>query len=371
MATSGLLIDVEVTSEFPPLPLPLRHPAQTGLLDELETLDIPFLQPTRYRKRARADHESFAPQGSPLGFEEAPSGAANHVGQVDVPESGPSLAVDLRRDEVSRVKTAPPLVSDKVSKANQVFESVTKPFCPSHVELNWVMKSKPFHIREEAAVRKYIKGKPELLFDGSDKNNPFFKWGVRYIPPPSQGPLCRTVVISGIPKTASLDQVLARVRGGMVFSASLLDTTTINGGLSAMIVFVQVQGVLGFLRRVERDGLFIGLAPVQVRLISTPTFPMSPEMSKDVLSGGNTRCLIIVAKSAKLALKTETYRILRKTHLAALVEGLSDVVPSSTIIVRFFSIPAAVMANTRLVNDSKFSRAVRIRPAADPCAQGN
>jgi len=198
------------------------------------------------------------------------------------------------------------------------------------------------------------------------KNNMFFQWGSRYIPSPDADNVYRAVVIEELPLHVTLDQILLRIHGGQIYSASLFDTTplTLTGSPTAMITFVNQDGALAFLRRVAREGFYVGFALARVRPVPTPTYLMSTTMEDFILRRGGTRCLVV--KSRHPMIKKSLHSALAKSSFSTHVECFGDRDGEGVVTVRFHSIGMAMRAYEFLSSQDIFKGKVKFE--TDPCS---
>lgn len=217
--------------------------------------------------------------------------------------------------------------------------------------------------QEELAAAEYVKHH-RVVFKGVN-DIPVFQWGLRYIPGPGSDNIFRTVIIDMLPTTATLDRILLHIRGGAIFSASLMDTSTITGCPTAMITFVHQTGAVNFLRRVARDGFYVGISRVQVRPVPTPTYLMATETETQIYRLGRTRCLSLVSRLK--GLKKAIHQVLSQSRLRHYVECFGEHDPDGEVTVRFHSVRMAGVAYMALATDPKL-KGVAVKPAADPCS---
>ncbi|KAF3386828.1 hypothetical protein F1880_001363 [Penicillium rolfsii] len=301
--------------------------------------------------------EPIVREGSPIGFDEdfevdlaasQDSVIALNLSQVNLPETARTLG-DSRRDlKLELAKTTP---------------SVANPY-PGW--LRWLIsESGVFESQqEELSAVHYGKSHDNLFKNVHD--NSFFQWGLRFIPGPGQENIFRTMVIECLPKTVTLDRILPQIRGGAVFSASLMDTFAISGYATALITFVHQAGALNFLRLVARHGFFLGISPAQVRPVPTPTYLMSKEIETQIFQFGRTRCVLVSSDNHK-SLKQDVSRVLSQSRLRHSVERFGERDADGEVTVRFDSIKMAWAACLLLASDSKL-QGVLIKPAVDPCS---
>ncbi|RAL63030.1 hypothetical protein DID88_004115 [Monilinia fructigena] len=67
----------------------------------------------------------------------------------------------------------------------------------------------------------------------------YFRHGVSFIPKEDDVDTLRGVLIGGLPTDIELRDVLARVRGGRIYSSVLLNTMSISGSNSALVTFIK------------------------------------------------------------------------------------------------------------------------------------
>ncbi|KAE8448368.1 hypothetical protein EG329_009612 [Mollisiaceae sp. DMI_Dod_QoI] len=123
----------------------------------------------------------------------------------------------------------------------------------------------------------------------------FFRYGIQYRPDATDSNYARTVHINNLPENTELREVIARVRGGEILGATLLNTVKLTGGMTARVVF-KLEGAA------EDYALYAAEHPItfgenkrvaQVILIDTPTYPLNAGQHARVRAGEQTRCLAI------------------------------------------------------------------------------
>lgn len=214
---------------------------------------------------------------------------------------------------------------------------------------------------EEVGAARY----PGNIIGRPLTENMFFQWGLRYTPPVHTGDLYRSVLIEKLRQGVSLDEILPRIRGGQIYSASLCDTSAITKYWTALIVFVHEAGASAFLRRVELEGLYVGFTAVSVRRVPTPTYLINPAMVQVIHSQHRTRCLAVVA-SPNPTLKATLHKNLTNSGLGAQVECFGEKDPEGVTSIRFHSIKAATRAYEMLADTKDLKATVQF--AADPCS---
>lgn len=204
----------------------------------------------------------------------------------------------------------------------------------------------------------------ENTIDRRLKDSPFFQWGLRYLPRSHAENIYRAVLIEMLPSGVSLDQILPRIRGGQVYSATLCDTSAITNAWTALIIFVQEKGAEAFLRRVALEGFYVGFKPVLVRRVSTPTYILNSTMVQQLQNTAATRCLAV--SSNQDTLKGTLHQLLTQTSLHKQVECFGEHDEQGVATIRFNSIRAAMRAYELLAR-SKILKA-SVRYDADPCS---
>lgn len=198
------------------------------------------------------------------------------------------------------------------------------------------------------------------------KNNMFFQYGLRYVPPLDADNFYRAIVIEDLPRHVTLDQILPQIRGGQIYCASLLDTTPrmLTGSPTAMITFVNHNGALAFLRRIAREGFYVGITRVRVRPVPTPTYLMSASMENEVLRNDRTRCLVVNSRNP--AIKKILHGVLAKSSFSTHVESFGERDGEGVVTVRFHSIKVAMRAYELLMSQKIFQGVVKFD--TDPCS---
>ena len=142
-----------------------------------------------------------------------------------------------------------------------------------------------------------------------------FRYGIQYVPEEDDENYFRTVCISNLPKNVELRDVLARVRGGLVASAVLMDTRRLMGGkMSAMVVFVEDYDAQAFVDYVSAHPIIFDCDDkaqnTVVIPIPTPTYPMFQGLKKRMKHDRKgTRCIAIRNVPGQLSLSKLQYDI--------------------------------------------------------------
>jgi hypothetical protein len=196
----------------------------------------------------------------------------------------------------------------------------------------------------------------------------FFRYGIRYTPGETDSNFQRTVQISNLPHDIELREVLARVRGGEIVSAILLDTKKLLSVMSARIEFLNEGAAEEYVLSAEMYPISFGDPPqcATVTLVPTPTWPVRlPTRNKVNL--GQTRCLRIPNFPADFSLKGLERELTRGNgyRAAALVGIYLD--ETMTLHLEFSNVDAAGSAFGILTSFREF-RGLEVGWEKDPCA---
>ena len=118
-----------------------------------------------------------------------------------------------------------------------------------------------------------------------------FKYGVRFDPDPSEHNIYRTITINGLPLDMTISTLLGKVRGGLVVDAKLLNIKEISGSKAALITFFHEHSALAYEEYAESHPRLFNNPSVEVKTLSTPTWPLSFSLRKAIEEHKYTRCL--------------------------------------------------------------------------------
>ncbi|CAD6441505.1 8c131974-e9c7-419f-966b-99c870b2d75e [Sclerotinia trifoliorum] len=129
----------------------------------------------------------------------------------------------------------------------------------------------------------------------------YFRYGVVYVPKADDRDTLRGVHIGGLPKDIGLRDVLARVRGGRIYSSVLLDTMNVSGSNSALITFMNQANAEAYVEYANAHPITFGTSDSAeenqtkaiITHLHTPTFPFSPAKLKAIFEFNRTRILTI------------------------------------------------------------------------------
>ncbi|EED18708.1 conserved hypothetical protein [Talaromyces stipitatus ATCC 10500] len=200
----------------------------------------------------------------------------------------------------------------------------------------------------------------------------FFQYGLRYIPKPGDKDAYRTVRIENLPNGTTLDELLAHIHCGDVFSADLLNTLSITGYHTGRVVFLHQKSAEKFCRSVKKRGLEIQGTPAHVTLEKTATYPVGMSLRAAIRDHGCTRCVLV--DEVPEALIECIDGVVGTPHLKNSVEHYSrsycdEEYPEQTklrVCVRFHSMRAAAYAYDELQRNI-FLRHCILTYDKDPC----
>jgi hypothetical protein len=194
----------------------------------------------------------------------------------------------------------------------------------------------------------------------------FFRYGVRFQPSPAMPNTFQTLSFMNLPRSVTMQELMAKIRGGIVVSCQLLDTTSITGSFSARVRFLQESAALAYDDFSAANPIILHGRKARVSIVRTPTFPLSSPMLERIIQGGRTRCLEIsnipeaIAASRLLSdLKIPSVQTTGIEHMQMRKKRVLDL--------RFSSIWHAERAYAKLVTLRDY-RGCGIAWAKDPCA---
>ena len=194
-----------------------------------------------------------------------------------------------------------------------------------------------------------------------------FAHGLRFRPGLEGTNVYRTLLITNLPADLTLAKLLDEVRGGVIFDAQLLNTTSITGSHSAIITFLNQDAAIAYKGYVTKYAIVFHGLLTKVSML-TPTWPIKPQHYKQILDHKQTRCLEIhefphSVEADELTAVLRTCPVQSNTWLVR-----ADLTKDSIFNLQFSSIEHASRAYDNL---SKFKRFAKcsIKFASDPCAQ--
>ena len=221
---------------------------------------------------------------------------------------------------------------------------------------------------EQERERVVSVNRHEVLNGGERNMFPdLFRYGIRYIPRNNERDVYRTVIISGLPSNMTLMKLLGKVRGGMVIDASILDTTAITQGRSALVTFLHENSAVAYKNYTAEHPLKFDGSAARVDIVRTPTWPI-PANLLALIHQGRTRCF----EARKFPNGTSITAIKRQLTKSSVMKSSSlesiEMAKDNVLSLRFASVMAAGNKAAHLQRTRSLSGCV-IKYVPDPCAQ--
>lgn len=194
----------------------------------------------------------------------------------------------------------------------------------------------------------------------------FFRYGIQYNPPEGDSTAYRTVMITNLPTDTSLNSLLDRVRGGLVVSATVLDSRSITNSLSAIVVFLEASAAASYANFACTHEIRFSGRVAKVTRLSKATWPMPMLLQKAISEGNSTRCIELLCMPGTLS-ETQLRCDLQLHHLKIDMVEKIQVDDTGVILISFASVEAAGHANGLLESLPQY-QSVRRRFVSDPCA---
>lgn len=212
----------------------------------------------------------------------------------------------------------------------------------------------------------------KLHMQGASKSDTWtfpalFVHGLRFRPGPEDTNVYRTLLITNLPADLTLAKLLDEVRGGVIFDAQLLNTTSITGSHSAIIAFLNQDAAMAYKEYVTKHAIIFQGLLAKVSML-TPTWPIKFQRYKQIIDHKRTRCLEIhdFPQSVEAGELTAVLRTCPSQSNTWLVRA--DLTKDSVFNLQFSSIEHASRAYDRLLKSKVFAQCP-IKFACDPCAQ--
>jgi hypothetical protein len=197
----------------------------------------------------------------------------------------------------------------------------------------------------------------------------FFRYGIRYVPPETTSSYVRRIIISNLPRNIDLRGVLARIRGGDIVSADLLDTEKLTGGMTAMVQFLHESSAQEYITYWHKHPIYFGPSDqkAEVTLVQTPTWPLTTGSHRSILERNQTRCLAIPAFPEHLSITALERNVSGHNGFqwAALLDVYTD--EQETLHLEFSSMRAANSAYS-ILSQWQIYRQLNPFFTPDPCA---
>jgi hypothetical protein len=221
------------------------------------------------------------------------------------------------------------------------------------------------------AVEIHMRSDSSRTRDSEMRFPEFFRYGISYRPSSTDSNFLRTVMLGNLPVVTEMRDVLARIRGGEVLSASLLDTVKITGSMSARVVFRYEASAKEYVLYAKQHPIVFGDGDeeqeAEVTLLNTPTYPPSPRFLSRLYSHGQSRCISIPSFPSSLSLTALERHLSSNNRVRAsmLVEMWID--ESGTLHLQFSDVSWAGAAYGILTHHSSY-RGLDVLFSDDPCA---
>ena len=195
----------------------------------------------------------------------------------------------------------------------------------------------------------------------------FFKHGIRYVPRPIEQDFYRTVVISRLPLSVTMEALLEKVRGGMLIDAKLLNTANLTGSNTALVTFLHEHSALSFEDHAKNYPIVFTNVFAQVAVIPTPTSPI-PNDLRTSIEEGRTRCLEIHRLPPNISLQNLRQELTDSPVMKSTSLEYMRLRADGVLELRFSSITAAEYSSTFFRKTLRY-RGCTIQCVPDPCAQ--
>ena len=188
-----------------------------------------------------------------------------------------------------------------------------------------------------------------------------------YKPPNDTPDVYRTVLISNLPSKIRPEEILDKVRGGLVVSIKVLDTSVITGSSTATVEFLYELAAKSFQTHASQTKLKIRGNTIRVNMIKTPSWPIPAYLRSLIISGRSTRIMLIHKYPDNVS--PEKLRQDMGMNTATKVSSLLCTQMRSGGIAEmcFSSVLSAQIARDCLIAHGRY-RDCPIRFAPDPCA---
>lgn len=210
-------------------------------------------------------------------------------------------------------------------------------------------------------INRNVAGPEDLRFPD------LFRYGIHYMPSLQQSNTLRTISIMNLPPEISRSKLLSSIRGGIIVSVDLLDTMSITGAFSALVVFLHGQDALAFIDFVAETALYFSGQKACVKLLTTPSWPLSLSLNTAIFQHHHTRCLELFnyPRSITPAMLRKDLRL----HQALTYDAIERIQmrPDNVLEIRFLSIQAAGKAYGKLTSMRTYKQC-RVVFAKDPCS---
>lgn len=141
----------------------------------------------------------------------------------------------------------------------------------------------------------------DIQVQKSTQSNDYFRkplsffHGIRYKPKEDDLVLNRSrVMIFNIPFGTPTTAILSKLRGGTIVSYQILNTKFAYNTASATVRFSSYTEAMRCTDHAATNPIILyGGAPLSIQLVPTPSYPLPPEIYRNIFEHGHTRCLRI------------------------------------------------------------------------------
>lgn len=205
---------------------------------------------------------------------------------------------------------------------------------------------------------------PDKNDDTPNRDRPgvLWKYNILYEATGNENNLACALLITGLPRDITLRDVLRRVRGGLVVTSQLCDTSNITpkGFMTAYIMFVEDDNALAFelYTREHPSALTFGMDNVQAQVarIRLPNYPVHPRLAELITKGGRSRIICVTSLHHQFYITQDDLAITIKTqsgefvasydhrHCVEAYVSKDEKLKQETLHIEFSSVRAAIDA---------------------------
>ncbi|KAG8525276.1 uncharacterized protein KY384_008920 [Bacidia gigantensis] len=240
----------------------------------------------------------------------------------------------------------------------------TNAYVPSlHIDINWAVSrdwGSPLEQKNASQINAVNAGPSDL------RSPDLFRYGLRFFPRDHQNNAYRAVIISNIPLSISMRKLLEKVRGGKILDVKLLNTVSITNSKTALVTFLKEHEAIAYVNFVKRYLIEFEGQIAHVKLIPTPTFPISSQINQFVTKSEASRCLEVHDFSQSIG-PSEVVELLAVT-LTMKYTGLEDMSYQNGILRLRFSAMKYAKHGYGVFCNGRFG-ACTVHWTPDPCDQ--
>lgn len=207
--------------------------------------------------------------------------------------------------------------------------------------INWTEQSQ---FADAMALASMRSNQPPEMWPRS-----LFQDGLIYEPQKGDVNVYRTVAVYDLPDDIDMKTFLKGIKGGDVYAAHLHNTLYISGSHTGVVTFIYQQHAVAYSEFTARNGVYYNGKQAKVVLLSTPTYPISEIMERNIFDLGHTRCVSIRGEgdSERFAMVARFLRDNVRMYFE-LGDSMLENDTKTEIVIRFNSIQAAGAALQKL-----------------------